>query len=114
MPQEHLARPYLFTERRAVMQPAAIKAYHVHYSGSVQGVGFRATTVGLARSHPGVTGWVRNLPDGRVELWAEGPEEAVGAFLQAVRRAWPRGMIADEAMEEGEPTGKFTTFSVRR
>ncbi|MDB5309597.1 MAG: acylphosphatase [Gemmataceae bacterium] len=55
-----------------------------YYTGDVQGVGFRATAAGLARRHP-VRGWVRNLADGRVELLADGPAEAVEAFLADVR-----------------------------
>ena len=57
----------------------------VHYAGDVQGVGFRATASGVARRHPEVRGWVRNLSDGRVQLLADGPEAAVEAFLDDLR-----------------------------
>jgi acylphosphatase len=57
----------------------------VYYSGDVQGVGFRATAVAIARRHPGVRGWVRNLADGRVELFADGPAAAVDDFLADLR-----------------------------
>jgi acylphosphatase len=57
----------------------------VYYGGRVQGVGFRATAVAIARRHPGVRGWVRNLPDGRVELLADGAADAVEAFLADLR-----------------------------
>ena len=57
----------------------------VYYSGDVQGVGFRATAVSIARRHPGVRGWVRNLADGRVELFADGPAAAVDEFLADLR-----------------------------
>lgn len=56
-----------------------------YYSGDVQGVGFRATARWVAVRHPAVRGWVRNLPDRRVELLADGPVEAVVAFLADVR-----------------------------
>ena len=57
----------------------------VYYSGDVQGVGFRATTVAIARRHPSVRGWVRNLADGRVEVLADGPAAAVDDFLADLR-----------------------------
>lgn len=56
----------------------------VYYSGHVQGVGFRATTASIARRYA-VSGWVRNLPDRRVELLAEGEASEVTAFLTDVR-----------------------------
>ena len=57
-------------------------ARQVFYEGRVQGVGFRYTCKNLARGYE-VTGWVRNLPDGRVELQCSGANEEVEAFLQA-------------------------------
>ena len=80
----------------------------VHYSGVVQGVGFRATAEEIARDYP-VTGWVKNLPDGRVELVVEGPEAAVKKFLQAVRRHWEKN-IDKEQIEEKPATGKYAKF----
>jgi len=56
-----------------------------YYSGRVQGVGFRLTSQQLAGDHA-VGGYVRNLPDGRVELVAEGEEAEVDALLEAVHR----------------------------
>ncbi len=56
----------------------------VYYSGQVQGVGFRASAAGIARRYA-VAGWVRNLPDRRVELLAEGEPAEVLAFLTDVR-----------------------------
>ncbi len=84
----------------------------VRYSGWVQGVGFRATAVSIARGQA-VTGWVRNLPDGRVELLVEGAEAEVQRFLQEVRQ-WMHGYIEDEQIEERPATGKFTSFEVVR
>src|SRR5262249_40859213 len=57
----------------------------VYYSGSVQGVGFRYTAQGLASGFA-VAGHVRNLPDGRVELVAEGAADQVDGFLAAIAR----------------------------
>jgi len=55
-----------------------------HFSGRVQGVGFRYTTLQVAKGFE-VTGYVKNLPDGRVELVAEGREEECRKFLAAVQ-----------------------------
>jgi acylphosphatase len=84
----------------------------VHYSGRVQGVGFRATTAGIAQGHP-VTGYVRNVPDGRVELLAEGSPEAVRAFLEAVRTRWKR-YIDKENVQEQPAAGKYRRFEITR
>jgi acylphosphatase len=70
----------------------------VYYAGRVQGVGFRATAAALARRHS-IRGWVRNLPDGRVELLADGPAEAVEAFLADVRRRMDGYIESEEAAD---------------
>jgi len=83
---------------------------HVYYSGTVQGVGFRFTARRLASDYP-VTGFVRNLPDGRVELVAEGEEGDVEAFLDAVAGAM-RGYIRKAEVLEEPPTGTFREFDI--
>jgi acylphosphatase len=82
----------------------------VTYSGTVQGVGFRATAHGLAAAHP-VGGYVRNLPGGDVELLAEGEAGAVEAFLAAVARRMA-GYIAEARVEDLPPAG-HAGFHVR-
>jgi len=62
---------------------------HVFVSGSVQGVFFRYEARERARSR-GLSGWVRNIPDGRVEAVFEGPEDAVEALVEWCRHG-PRG-----------------------
>lgn len=77
----------------------------IHYSGRVQGVGFRHTTATLARGHA-VAGYVQNLSDGRVKLVAEGEAEAVQGFVDAVQEAMG-GNIADVASTRSVGTGEF-------
>ncbi len=84
----------------------------VYYSGMVQGVGFRATAVSIAHGH-NVTGWVRNLSDGRVQLLVEGAEPEVQRFLQEVRQRM-RNYVDEEKIEERPATGQFTGFHVVR
>jgi acylphosphatase len=61
-------------------------ALQVYYEGRVQGVGFRYTTRNIATGYD-VTGWVRNLPDGRVEMLVNGEEEEVEAFLKGIEES---------------------------
>ena len=58
--------------------------YHCFFGGRVQGVGFRFICRGIALRHR-VVGWVRNLPDGQVELCVQGSNSVIGAFLQDLR-----------------------------
>ena len=62
-----------------------MRTVRVLVSGRVQGVGFRAFAQRQA-DRLGIDGWVRNLPDGRVEALAAGEETAVAAFVEALRR----------------------------
>jgi arylsulfatase A-like enzyme len=82
----------------------------VHYSGKVQGVGFRATVEGIAHEYP-VSGWVKNLADGRVQLLAEGPEYAVEMFLKAVSERWKDNITKTETADQAV-TNKFKSFAV--
>jgi acylphosphatase len=59
---------------------------HVFFEGRVQGVGFRWTVKNLARGYD-VTGWVKNLPDGRVEMQASGEADEVDAFIEAIEES---------------------------
>ena len=83
----------------------------VIYTGRVQGVGFRATAAHLARRFA-VTGTVRNLSDGRVELVAEGEPAEVDRLLAAVAERWA-GHVDAADRGAGEPTGEFDAFNVR-
>lgn len=83
---------------------------HVYYSGSVQGVGFRYTVRSLARGRA-VVGFVRNLPDGRVELVAEGPGADVLGLLDDVGAEMGAYIREAEILEEA-PEGTFKAFGV--
>jgi acylphosphatase len=85
----------------------------VFYSGRVQGVGFRYTVKSIT---PGfeITGAVRNLDDGRVEMIAEGEREELDAFRQAVRGSGLGGLIQREEETFGPATGEFRGFQIVR
>lgn len=84
----------------------------VHYSGRVQGVGFRAAAVNIAKDYP-VTGWVKNLKDGRVQLLVEGPERGVTDFLAAIRKSWGKD-IEKEDVKKVEPSGDYRDFKMMK
>jgi acylphosphatase len=84
-----------------------MKATRLLIRGIVQGVGFRYFAVRAAREL-GITGWVRNLNDGRVEAMAAGPSEALSDFIDRMRRG-PRGAQV-LAVETHEGALDETTF----
>lgn len=77
---------------------------HVWVSGRVQGVWFRYHTQEAAQ-RLGVTGWVRNLPDGRVEAVFEGDESAVSAVVAWCRRGPSAARVSGVEVRVEEPTG---------
>ncbi len=81
-------------------------------SGRVQGVSFRQYTVDEAR-RLGARGWVRNLPDGRVEAEAEGPRAVVEALLGACRRGPPSAEVAEVEVAWMPHAGDLGSFSIR-
>ena len=81
-------------------------------SGRVQGVGFRFFAERAARA-AGVKGWVRNLPDGRVETVAEGDEDAVASYLERIGRGPFVGSVSGVDVEEREPEG-LKRFEITR
>ena len=84
---------------------------HVLYSGRVQGVGFRFTTEDVAHNL-GVTGWVRNLRDSRVEVVAEAEETILNDFLSRIEQYF-RSYIRDVDIQWQESTGEFRDFGIR-
>ncbi len=87
------------------------KRFHVHVSGRVQGVFFRANTWKAARSL-GLTGWVRNLPDGRVEAVFEGEEAAAQKMLAWFRTGTPPARVERLETLEEPVDGEFTDFRI--
>jgi acylphosphatase len=83
----------------------------IFYSGSVQGVGFRYTARSTATGFE-VAGTVRNLPDGRVELIAEGARGELEAFRVAVRESGLDHFIRNEDIAWSEATGEFRGFEI--
>ena len=84
---------------------------HIFYSGHVQGVGFRYTTKTVAAGFE-VTGTVRNLPDGRVELIAEGARTDLEAFRTAIRAAGLSGLIRDEVVVWSDAQNELHGFEI--
>jgi len=89
----------------------AHKSVHCFFSGVVQGIGFRYTTRDIAR-RLGVKGWVKNLPDGRVELYADAEEKTLSALLGAITQSSLGGYIKDAHVQWGEPDASLTDFTI--
>lgn len=85
---------------------------HVFICGTVQGVGYRFSTVGEARRR-GVSGWVRNLPDGRVEAVFEGSQPAVEKIIRWCHEGPSAAVVEDVAVEYEKPEG-LRGFETRR
>ena len=85
----------------------------VYYTGKVQGVGFRYTAKTVAAGYE-ITGQVRNLPDGRVELIAEGSEEELNAYRSALRDSGLAGFIQEEQVFWCEPMNDMRHFEISR
>ena len=82
-------------------------------SGLVQGVAFRAATMDEAR-RLGLSGWVRNLPDGRVEAEAEGDRAAVEALVAWCRVGPPAARVEDVSVTWSAQGGSLGPFAIRR
>jgi len=86
---------------------------HVVIRGRVQRVFFRAAAEAEAQ-RLGLSGWVRNLPDGAVELVAEGSTNALEELVTWCSHGPPRAVVHDLAVSRQEYRGEFAGFSVRR
>jgi acylphosphatase len=85
----------------------------IFYSGNVQGVGFRYTAKSVATGFE-VNGTVRNLPDGRVELIAEGVQDELEAFRQALRDSGLGHFVRNEDINWADGQDEFRGFEIVR
>jgi len=83
---------------------------HILFSGTVQGVGFRFTTQRFA-SNLRLTGWVKNLPDNRVELVCEGPRERVENLLYKLDKEF-EGRVTNKDIDWMDAKKSFTGFDI--
>lgn len=85
---------------------------HVFCSGRVQNVGFRYFVLRKAGAL-GLSGWVRNLSDGRVEAIFEGSADAVDKAIEWCRIGPPHGQVSDVQVRKETPHGDFDSFSIQ-
>jgi len=85
----------------------------VHVCGRVQGVFFRQFTKNNAQEL-GIAGYARNLPDGCVQVLAEGPKESVELLLQRLKAGPPMSRVDSLDVEWKQASGEFTGFVIRR
>jgi acylphosphatase len=93
------------------VNPAKVRT-HVFIAGMVQGVFFRSETMYEAKQL-GVTGWVRNVPDGKVEAVFEGEQENVKELIEFCKRGPPGARVTDVDIIWENYTGEFRNFEVR-
>ena len=92
------------------MTPIYMVRAHIHFCGTVQGVGFRYTTVSFAQQFS-LTGWVKNLSDGRVEVVVEGPRENIEGLLLRLKGQFS-SFIREHHIEWSQARGEFDKFSI--
>ncbi|MEZ0329842.1 MAG: acylphosphatase [Dissulfuribacterales bacterium] len=90
-----------------------MKCVHLLISGRVQGVFYRASAYDEGR-RLGLSGWVRNLPDGRVEALAQGSEKDVNAFVEWCRNGPPLARVTKIDVTEEDLNQGLTGFEIRR
>jgi len=85
-------------------------AKHIIFTGRVQGVGFRFTTLDIA-NHYGLAGLVRNLPDGTVEIIAQGSADAIDACMRGIKESFG-GYIRETKIEEIPWDSQYKNFKI--
>jgi acylphosphatase len=88
-----------------------VSAFFARISGHVQGVGFRYFCRRKAQQF-GISGWVRNTEDGKVEVLAEGPPSRVEAFLSYLHEGPPHARVESVEYEIRNPEGRYKSFFI--
>jgi len=97
--------------RRLDVSESSSQRREVFFAGNVQGVGFRYTAQRIAAAYA-VTGFVRNLRDGRVQIVLEGQPQEIDEFLASLQ-ARMRGYVRNVTAIESAPTEEFSIFEIR-
>ncbi len=87
-------------------------ALRIYVSGIVQGVGYRAFTKRLANSYA-LSGWVKNLPDGRVEVFVQGDKDVIWDFLKQLWEGPPAGRVDRMEILKEVPSHEERDFTIR-
>ncbi len=87
---------------------------HIYVTGIVQGVWYRATAVERGQELGDLSGWVRNLPDGRVELMCEGSKKSLEKLVKWLWQGPEMARVTDVEVNWEKPVGDLPPFSVRR
>lgn len=88
-----------------------MKQFHIYFSGNVQGIGFRYTAKKIAENL-GITGWVQNLPDGHVELIAQGDDKTFEIFIAKLAKQFS-SYIQNTNIHHQKSDENFDSFSIR-
>lgn len=95
------------------MRPAGLqRGAEVLVEGQVQGVGYR-DFVQRRASRLGLTGYIMNLPDGRVRVRAEGPQERIEELVRELEKGPPLARVEKVSVTWRPPSGRFTSFGIR-
>ena len=105
-------RKMLKTDAGTIGRSMALAAANLVVRGRVQGVGFRFFVRQHARDL-GLTGWVKNLPDRNVEIYAEGEKETLDTFISDMREGPTFSHVSDIDIDWLEPSGRFSGFDIR-
>lgn len=93
--------------------PGNVSAFFARVEGRVQGVGFRYSCMSEGQRLK-LSGWVRNMPSGDVEVWAEGPEEKLQSLLKWLQHGPPGARVDAVRCDKRQPTGQYRGFAVSR